>query len=758
MMLNLPVIILNGIYLIPSSEIKLEFNDEISKNIIDESEIFHDKKILIVTKINNSNDLIKDLPKIGVIAKIVRKLELPNGNIRIVLEGIRRVEVIEYLNIDDNNVECIVKEIKEDLIEENVKEVIKNKLYNGIKIYIEKFKELDNNILNNIKEKDNISEIIDIIASNLNLEMDEKQKYLNELDSIKRAEYILEYIYKKEQLFDIEENINSRIKKDLDEEQRKIYIKEKIKYLQEELGETSLKDNEIKTLKEKLDNLNVEESIKSKIQYEIDRYENMSNLSPEINMQKRYIDFMLELPWNKYTKDNENIDEVKKVLDETHYGLDEVKQRIIENIILNEERKENSTIICLVGPPGVGKTTIAQTIAKSLNRKFTKISLGGVSDSAFIKGHTRTYMGSLPGKIIDGIKRSGSSNPVFLIDEVDKLDEHKSDIENALLEVLDQVQNKHFKDNYLEEEYDLSKVLFILTANDISNMSRILKDRLEIINIEGYTEKEKIEIAKKYMIPKICNECNIDNIKISDKNILNIIRYYTQELGLRELYRMIFKIVRKVLLKKKLNNKISLAINTLDEYLGNKIYEKELLDSEVGLTCALAYTECGGDIVHIESNYYEGSGNLICTGTLGNMMLESSKIALSYIKSNYKKFNIDYKKFKNDIHINVPNIDIKKEGPSAGIAITTSLISTLSNIKIPNNIAMTGEITLLGNVLKVGGIKEKIMGAYKNNIEIVFIPYYNINDLDEIPKYIKEKIKIIPVKKYDEIYEFIKGV
>lgn len=475
-------------------------------------------------------------------------------------------------------------------------------------------------------------------------------------------------------------------------------------------------------------------------------------------MQKRYIDFILELPWNKYTKDNEDINEVKKVLDETHYGLDKVKQRIIENIILNQERKENSTIICLVGPPGVGKTTIAYSIARSLNRKFTKISLGGVSDSAFIKGHTRTYMGSLPGKIIDGIKRSGSSNPVFLIDEVDKLDEHKSDIENALLEVLDQVQNKHFKDNYLEEEYDLSKVLFILTANDISNMSKILKDRIEFINIEGYTEKEKIEIVKKYMIPKICNECNIENIKISDKNILNIIRYYTQELGLRELYRMIFKIVRKILLKKKLNNKISLTINTLEEYLGNRIYEKNIIESEIGLTCALAYTPNGGDVVHIESSYYEGSGNLICTGTLDNMMIESSKIALSYIKTNYKKFNIDYKKFKNDIHINVPSIDIRKEGPSAGIAITTSLISTLVNIKIPNNIAMTGEITLLGNILKVGGIKEKIYGAYKNNIEIVFIPYYNINDLDEIPKYIKDKIKIIPVKKYDEIYEYIKGV
>ncbi len=758
MKLNLPVIILNCKYLIPSSEIKLEFNDDLSKNIIDESEIFHDKKILVVTKINKDNDLTKDLPEIGVVAKLVRKLELPNGTIRIVLKGIKRVKVIEYLNIDIENIECIVEDIKEEYVDENVKSAIKNKLYDGIKDYIDKSKELDNNILNNIKTKENIGEITDIIVSNLSLESSQKLEYLIELDPIKRAEKILEYIYKQSQLLDIEEKINKKIKKNLDEEQKRVYIKEKIKQLNEELGDTSLKNSEITLLKNQMNSLDIDNFIKNKISYEIDRYENMSTLSPEINMQKRYIDFILGLPWNKYTKDKEDINEVKRILDDTHYGLEEVKQRIIENIILNETRKDNSTIICLVGPPGVGKTTIASSIAKSLNRKFVKISLGGVSDSSFIKGHTRTYMGSLPGKIMDGIKRSGSSNPVFLIDEVDKLDEHKSDIENALLEVLDPVQNKHFKDNYLEEEYDLSKVLFILTANDVSNMSRILKDRLEFINIEGYTEKEKIEIVKKYMIPKICYDCNIDNIKISDKNIVNIIRNYTNELGLRELYRAIFKIVRKVLYNKKLNNKINLNISTLKEYLGNKIYEKDIIDSEVGLTCALAYTPTGGDIVYIESNYYEGSGNLICTGTLDNMMIESAKVALSYIKSNYKKFGIEYKIFKNDIHINVPYIDIRKEGPSAGIAITTSLISTLSNVKIPNNIAMTGEITLLGNVLKVGGIKEKIYGAYRNNIDTIFIPYYNISDLDEVPKYIKDKIKIIPVKKYDEIYNYMRGV
>ncbi len=751
MMLNLPVIILNDTYLIPNSEIKLEFNDEKSKNIIDESEIFHDKKILIVTKLENN-----DLPKIGVVTKITRKLELPNGNIRIILKGINRVKVIEYLNMNIDNIECIVENLKDNYIEENTKQVIKNKLYDNLKIYIDKTKEIDNNILNNIKSSDDINQITDIIASNLNLDNKQKSKYLNELDPIKRAESILEYIYKQQQLFDIEDNINKKIKKDLEEEQKKIYIKEKIKYLNEELGDISLRNSEIKLLREQAQKLDANETIKHKILYEIDRYESMSNLSPEINMQKRYIDFFLELPWNKYTKDNENIEKVKKSLDETHYGLDNVKQRIIENIALNKMKSENSTIICLVGPSGVGKTSIARTIAKSLNRKFVKISLGGASDEAFIKGHTRTYLGSLPGKIIDGIKRSGSSNPVFLIDEIDKLDVHKNDIENSLLEVLDPNQNKYFKDNYLEEEYDLSKVLFILTANDINNMSSAFKDRLEIIDIEGYTEYEKVEIVKKFMIPKICKECNIDNIKISDKNILNIIRYYTRELGLRELYRNILKIVRKVALNKILK-KSDVEIKKIETYLGNKKYENEKLDSEIGLVIAPAYTDYGGDIVYIESNYYKGNGNLVCTGTLGKMILESSKIALSYIKSNYKKFNIDYNIFKNDIHINVPNINIKKDGPSAGVAITTSLISTLSNIKISNNIAMTGEITLLGNVLKIGGIKEKIMSAYKNDIKVLFIPYSNIDDLDNIPKYIKNKIKIIPVKKYDEIYKYIRG-
>jgi len=504
--------------------------------------------------------------------------------------------------------------------------------------------------------------------------------------------------------------------------------------------------------------LNASAFIKNKILYEIDRYENISNISPEISIVRNYIEFMLSLPWGIYTDEEKDLNLIKSNLDKNHFGLEEVKLRIIEYLAVKKESKNiNSPIICLVGPPGVGKTTLASSIAESIGMNFVKISLGGVDDEAIIKGHVRTYLGAVPGKIIDGIKRAKSSNPVFLIDEIDKMSStYKGDPASALLEVLDSTQNKFFKDNYLEEEFDLSKTLFIATANDINKIPVALKDRLEIINISGYTELEKIEIAKKYLIPIICKSHSIKNIKISDKDLLNIIRFYTKESGLRELDRMLSKIVRKIVTDKVIDNKkLDLNVKDLENYLGKKVYENQEMVSEVGSVNALAYTNSGGDIIPIESNYFDGKGDIVLTGSLGDVMLESAKIALSYIKSNYKLFNIDKDIFKSDIHINVPNIAVKKEGPSAGVAITTSLISSLSNLEVSNKVAMTGEITLRGNILKVGGIKEKIIGAYINNVDTVFIPHSNLIDIEDIPKEIKDKITFIPVKKYEEIYNYL---
>ena len=761
MKFNLPVIVLKGTIILPEAEIKLEFEDEVSKNIIEESELFHDNNLLIVTQSGiDENIIINELPHIGTIAHITRKLELPNGKVRIVLKGVKRAQILEYLNISKDSLESIVSSIRNPYIDEETNRGLLRKLNVELENYINKVPYMSNSLLSLISDTTDLNKITDIIVNYLPIDISKKLEYLLEVSPVKRVEMILQDMYKEEQLFNIEKSIDTKVKKELDNDEKNFYLKEKIKLLKSELGEISPKEEEIENLRKSVEELDCNEEIKNKIIYEIDRYENMSSMSPELSIVRNYIDFMLSLPWNNTTTDIEDFKLIRENLDKKHYDLNEVKLRIIEYLAVKKHSSSVDTpIICLVGPPGVGKTTLAYSIAEAIGRKFVKISVGGVDDEAIIKGHIRTYIGSSPGKIIDGIRRAKSSNPVFLIDEIDKMSNtYKGDPRSALLEVLDSNQNKYFKDNYLEEEYDLSNVLFITTANNIDNIPNELRDRLEIININGYTELDKLEITKKHIIPTICSKHGIGNIKISDEDILNIIRYYTKESGLRELERLISKIVRKIVTDKVISNKrIVLTIKNIEEYLGKRIYDKEEIVSEVGIVNSLVYTNFGGDITSIEVNHYEGSGNITLTGSLGEVMLESAKIALSYIKANHKLFNIDYSIFKDDIHINIPNIAIKKEGPSAGISITTAIISALSNLSVNKNIAFTGEITLRGNILKIGGLKEKVIGAYLNNIDTIFIPYSNLNDLDSIPQEIKSKIKFIPVKKYEEVYEYLKG-
>lgn len=764
---NLPVLLLKGLILIPSNEIRLEFDNDISKAIIDVAEIFHDGLIFVVTQKDplEEHPEVSDLPKVGVIGKITHKLELPNGKKRVVITGFRRAYVDEYVKPDEEITEVIVSEVPIEEISNDVSLGVIRKLYHELENYIKNVPYVSNGLLALISNTKDISKLTDIIVTQISLSNERLIDYVNQVSSLKRVEMILEDIYRDEQLFEIEKKLDSKVKKEIDNSQKEYLLREKVKIIKEELGEKNLADDEVDELRKIVKDLKCNDKIKKRINQEINRYENIPSTSPEISVVRNYIEWLIDLPWNVFTKDYEDIRKVRDNLDESHYGLDNVKNRIIEYLAVKKYTKKISgSVICLVGPSGVGKTTLAYSIAKSIKRNFVKISVGGVSDDGEIVGHRKTYLGASPGRIIDGMRRAKSCNPVFLIDEVDKMTkDYKGDPASALLEILDSTQNNAFRDNYIEEEFDLSNVMFILTANNIQDIPLALLDRLEIIYIDGYTEFEKLDIAKKYLIPKICKNNGIKKIKIDDDFIFNVIRHYTKEFGVRELERKLSSVIRQivtniVLKKDKVSNHV-LELKDVNTFLGKKKYFTDSIcnQSQVGVVNGLAFTSYGGDIMPIEVNYYKGNGNLILTGCLGNVFKESAKIALSYIKANYKLFNINYDDLiNNDIHIHIPNGAVSKEGPSAGVNLTTALISAFTNLKIDGNIAMTGEITLRGNILAIGGLKEKIIGAKRNNINTIFIPRSNLSDLDDISNDVKDNINFVPVSNYLELFNEIR--
>lgn len=766
---DLPVILLKGIVLLPNNDIRLEFESDESKNIIDVSELFHDNEILVVSTMESLDkpDRAK-LPKIGVVSKITHKMELPNGKTRVIITGKVRAKVHEYLNLNNSFevIESIVSNIEEEKLDEQEEMVTIKKLYREIETCVKTIPNMSNSVLSLIINSSDLSKMTDIIAPFLPIENQRLMQYLLETKSIERAKLILEDLYKEKELYEIDKKIDSNIKKTLDDNQKEFILREKIKQIKQELGESNLKDDDVEILKEKLKKLKAPKNIKERINQEIKRYESLSMMSPEINIIKNYIDWLIDLPWEKETKDNEDLKEVRKILDESHYGLDSVKTRIIEFLAVKQMTQElRGPILCLVGPPGVGKTSLAFRVAKAINRNFVKISVGGINDEAEIIGHRKTYIGASPGKIISSMKKAGSINPVFLIDEIDKMTKDiKGDPASTLLEVFDPEQNKYFTDNYIEEEYDLSKVMFITTANYVEQIPEALRDRLEIVELSGYTEYEKLDICKKHLIKKISKEHGLEEgiVKFEDEALLSIIRYYTKEAGVRELERKISTIIRKIVTSIVMNNvkpkEIYITRENLKQYIGNEKYHYiyKNIDGQVGVVNGLAYTSYGGDVLPIEVNFYKGKGDLVLTGSLGEVMQESAKIAYSYIKSNCKKFKIDYNDIiDKDIHIHVPEGAIPKDGPSAGVALTTALISALLNKEVSTNIAMTGEITLRGNVLAIGGLKEKSTGACRNNIKKIIIPYDNQSDIDEIPEEIKNNIEYIPVKKYEEIFKII---
>ena len=762
-----PVLIMRNMMIFPSSEARIELVDKTDKDIIKIASNFYDNEILIV----NLDDKLEKEPSInelsnyGILGKIKMKIEMPNGKSRIVIEGLRRVLITNYLKESDIIIGNI-KNIQEDelTIKENnayVKTLIKK-----TENYIENVPYISNGILSKITGITDIEILTDIIAIFLPLDYERKLEYIREISVKKRVSMIIEDINNDLEILELEQDIESKVSSSLEKSQKEFILKEKIKIIKEELGEGFNPDQEIDELKEKAKKLKAPKKIKERLEKEISKYEAGNQLSPEMTMISSYIDWLLNLPWEKTTEDEKDLKNVAKKLDETHYGLSLVKERIIEYLAVKQKKKSlRSPILCLVGPPGVGKTTMAKSIAKALNRKQTKISLGGVRDEAEIVGHRRTYVGSLPGLIIQGIKKAGSKNPVFIIDEIDKMTKDiKGDPASALLEVLDKEQNSSFVDHYIEEEFDLSEVMFIATANYIEQIPNELKDRLEIVDISSYTEYEKLDIAKNYLIPNLLKEHGLTDKEVSlkDESILQIIRNYTKESGVRELDRLIAsifrKIVKEIIFDKKKNTIYKLTSKEIEKYLGiaKYSYNENENNKRVGVVNGLAYTVFGGDILPIEANMYKSKDNLILTGSLGDVLKESARIALSYIKSNAKEFKINLDKLDEMvIHINVPEAATPKDGPSAGTALTTTLISLIKNKEVDSDICMTGEITLRGHVLPIGGLKEKLIGAYRSRMKKVFIPKDNIKDLEEVPNEIKKNLEIIPVSLYSEIYKNI---
>lgn len=766
---NLPVIILKGAVILPYCEFRLDLNNPIDKHILELSEKNHDSHLLIVSPSNPLEESIEipDLPKLGVVVKVTMKMAI-GKNIRIIVQGLNRVNILSYEDYKNeaNILSASITSTTQFAMSPMDETALIRKIQKRVEAYINKVPNASNSILSEISNVNSISKVSDITANYLPIDFERRLEYLNTINPYKRVIMLFEDIKTEEEIMELDKKIDVKLKKVLDDSQKEFILREKIKLIREELGDVNSKENDALMLKEKVDKLDCKDSIKNKIYNEIKKYELMNSNSPEVGVVRNYIDLMLSLPWNNKDKENDDLKVAREILDRTHYGLKKIKDRIIEYLAVKKlSNNETSPIICLVGPPGVGKTTLAKSIAEATNRKFVKISVGGVSDEAMIMGHRRTYIGSNPGKIITAIKKAKVNNPVFLIDEVDKMTRDlKGDPASALLEVLDKEQNKTFVDSYVEEEFDLSNVMFILTANYIENIPIELRDRLEIIELSSYTDFEKLDIAKDYLIKKNLEECGLTNtsISFSDNSLLSIIRNYTREAGVRELDRTIASILRKIatnIVEGSSKKKYIINEKNITNYLGVYKYNDNLvLENSIGTFNALAFTSFGGETLKVEVTYYKGDGKIILTGQLGDVMRESCEIALSYIKANCNSFGIDYEELSNsNIHIHALDGAVKKDGPSAGIAITTAIISAFKKKKVANNIGATGEISLNGNILPIGGLKEKSIGAKKGNIDTIIIPTANKKDLEEIEDEIKNGINYIEVSNYMDAYKILFG-
>ncbi len=766
---NLPVILLKNLVLFPYQEVRVEIKSEISKKVTEISKIYHDSEVLIVCPLNVLEEKpdTSDLPKIGVVGKIKSVIELPNGNMRVIIAGLYRVKVISYVNYSSEKeiLDSIITplEISDGEIESSA---YQRKLSNEIESYVNKNPFVTNAIMSQIKGDISLDKLTDLIANFLPLSFEKKLNLMLDASPVSRSKTLIKELAIESAVIDLEGHIETEIKKGLDETQKEFILKEKLKVIRDELGERTNRDDDISLLKDKIENNTFPPRIKTKLLSELERYASSSEMSPDSGIIRNYIEYLLSIPWYKETKDEKDLSKIEKKLNSYHYGLDNAKARIVEYMAVKSVTNDGpSPIICLVGPPGVGKTTFAESISNALNRNFVKISLGGMSDSAELVGHRRAYIGSNPGKIISSLIKCGSNNPVFLLDEVDKLKkDYKGDPASTLLDILDVTQNKRFVDNYIDEEVDLSKILFILTANDISPIPTPLLDRMEVINLTGYSDNEKLLIAENYLIPSILKKHNLKNniIKFETSAVVKIIKEYTSEAGVRELERCINKIIRKVITEhiKSSRKIVSVRIkdDDLSHYLDKELYSnKRQHDIKIpGVVRAVACSSSGGTSVDIECSAFKGTGKFTFTGSLGDVTRESIEVAISYIKSNCKYFKINEDFFlENDLHVHFTENASFKDGPSAGIAITTAILSLLKKKVVSDEVSMTGEITLKGDILQVGGIKEKAIVCLRNKIKTFYIPEDNAEDIKWLDNDLSSKIEFKTISNYKDLYKKI---
>lgn len=754
-----PLICTRGAVIFPLQELVVEVGRKQSVDAVNYA-LNNNTNIVLVSqkdlKVDAPNE--DDIYDVATVCRI-KSSRTRDDHLKVVFAGTNRCKILKHYDIDGVNyvdVDYLFDKVDDEL----ELEILTKKMIREFNILASKYGRPGFPI-NTIDNYDAAlaSAVVDSFAQLYVQKVSEKQLYLEELNITKRFEMMLTYINKEKQMEAIEKNINLKVKESIEENQKDFFLREKLKAIKEELGDAG-SYSDIEDLKKLVDENPYPENIKAKAREEFKHYEMLPQSTGETGVIRSYLEWLLNIPWYQKSKDNADLKLASKILDEDHYGLVKVKERILEYLAVKQMTASlKSPIICLVGPPGVGKTSLAKSVARALDRKFVKVSLGGVRDEAEIRGHRRTYLGSMPGRIIQGMKKAGTLNPVFLIDEIDKMSsDYKGDPSSAMLEVLDPEQNSQFSDHYIEEPYDLSDVLFIATANYKENIPAALLDRLEIIDLSSYTEIEKLNIVKSHLISKEleANGLKKNQFSIDDDMILYLIRHYTREAGVRQIERIIGTLCRKTVLEILKNNKKSIKINKklINTWLGNEKFEHGIKEkkNQVGVVTGLAYTSFGGDILPVEVNYFEGKGKFIVTGQLGDVMKESTEIALDYIKANVKKYDIDPKFFEeHDIHIHVPEGAVPKDGPSAGVTLTTALVSAISKKRVNANLAMTGEVTLRGNVLPIGGLKEKSLAAHRSGIKKIIIPKGNIKDLDEIPSEVKKDIKYVPVEKVDQV-------